>query len=457
MYRYGPIYHEALRLEEKIERPHAALLVVERGLKEIPRYGPLWFGYFRVAEKLDVDEWLRDLRVFAGKKRRSQRKRLRSLQQRQELTGGQTQLQASTEMDSGTGEEKVQRHPSLDPPLVRTRRALSAAMNAISKELVWKVQFEAAQIEERTAALTRMELAHWRLELGGLETILDRLQGKPGAPPSSDPEISQKNPKLQEMVDTNIVIRNGSVLLPSLPSLDRFMDEKLCADDSLDSYRSCGNRISNWGDSYFVVNMALSGLDPRLNDGLHRARRALISSVLSCPLNLRWKVWLASARMELGAPDNALVAPEHSTLTCPLQTTASSAPAEASNKSNKWDEHLAGLSTLHRAKVAALQTARHLFARAYEEVPEKSKAHVLLECARLEEYAAPGNPMVVRHILRRACLDTRAEWKVFLEVVAMELRCGRWKAAADAAVAALAIHSGTGRIWAVLVQLRQVR
>ena len=34
---YGPIYHEALRLEEKAEQPSAALRVVEQGLKEIPR------------------------------------------------------------------------------------------------------------------------------------------------------------------------------------------------------------------------------------------------------------------------------------------------------------------------------------------------------------------------------------------------------------------------------------
>lgn len=34
---YGPIYHEALRLEEKAERPLAALDIVCRGLQEIPR------------------------------------------------------------------------------------------------------------------------------------------------------------------------------------------------------------------------------------------------------------------------------------------------------------------------------------------------------------------------------------------------------------------------------------
>ena len=34
---YGPLYQEALRLEEKAERPHAALKIVHLGLKETPR------------------------------------------------------------------------------------------------------------------------------------------------------------------------------------------------------------------------------------------------------------------------------------------------------------------------------------------------------------------------------------------------------------------------------------
>jgi la-related protein 1 len=41
-----------MRLEERCERPFAALSIVHRGLQEIPRYGPLWFGLFRVAEQV---------------------------------------------------------------------------------------------------------------------------------------------------------------------------------------------------------------------------------------------------------------------------------------------------------------------------------------------------------------------------------------------------------------------
>ena len=42
----------AARLEEKAEHFESALAIVERGLREIPRYGPLWFGAFRLSEKL---------------------------------------------------------------------------------------------------------------------------------------------------------------------------------------------------------------------------------------------------------------------------------------------------------------------------------------------------------------------------------------------------------------------
>ena len=60
--------------------------------------------------------------------------------------------------------------PPLGPPLVRTRDTLENAKAAISKELIWKVHFEAAQIEERAASLCRHDLAGWRY-------INDRLNG----------------------------------------------------------------------------------------------------------------------------------------------------------------------------------------------------------------------------------------------------------------------------------------
>lgn len=51
---YGPIYHEAFRLEEKAEYFDRALAVVQKGLNELPRYGPLWFGLIRIMERKDI-------------------------------------------------------------------------------------------------------------------------------------------------------------------------------------------------------------------------------------------------------------------------------------------------------------------------------------------------------------------------------------------------------------------
>ena len=76
--------------------------------------------------------------------------------------------------------------------------------------------------------------------------------------------------------------------------------------------------------------------------------------------NLRWKVWLGGARTELNC-DN-------------------------------------------------IGTARQLLDRALAEVPCKTRAVVLLECARLEEYA--GNLDQARAILKRAHKETKHEWKV---------------------------------------------
>lgn len=45
-----------------------------------------------------------------------------------------------------------------------------------------------------------------------------------------------------------------------------------------------------------------------------------------------------------------------------------------------------------------------------QEVPEKSKSHVFLECARLEEFT--GNLDCARQILERARVETKSEWKV---------------------------------------------
>jgi len=131
------------------------------------------------------------------------------------------------------------------------------------------------------------------------------------------------------------------------------------------------------------------------------ARRYYVKAVQHCPPNLVWKVWMAGARTELNY------------------------------------NHV--------------EQARQLLQRALQEVPPKMRAMVLLECSRLEEYANRIDE--ARAILHQAKRTTRHEWKVFLESVLLEMRANNPIGAVREAHDALKIHSGTGRLWAVMIQL----
>lgn len=134
------------------------------------------------------------------------------------------------------------------------------------------------------------------------------------------------------------------------------------------------------------------------------ARAAFADSAKHCPENLQWKVWIGSAR-----------------------------------------SHLA------EGKVDA---ARLLMARGLAHAPSKMKSTVLIEGGRLEEYV--GNLEAAREMLshaREAGGDGSGDWKVYLESAQMELRAGRRDAALRLAAESLKKHGGTGRLWALLIQL----
>ena len=50
---YGPLYFEASRYEERECHLLESLAICEEGLEYNPKYGPLWFQYLRLYEKLD--------------------------------------------------------------------------------------------------------------------------------------------------------------------------------------------------------------------------------------------------------------------------------------------------------------------------------------------------------------------------------------------------------------------
>lgn len=99
------------------------------------------------------------------------------------------------------------------------------------------------------------------------------------------------------------------------------------------------------------------------------------------------------------------------------------------------------------------QVAQALLRRAQDVVPAKSRSQVLLEQARLHEYC--GDLQRAREVLAGARGDLGHYWKVFLESVLLERRAGCREAAIEQAEHALTMHTGTGRLWAVLMQLRQ--
>ena len=162
------------------------------------------------------------------------------------------------------------------------------------------------------------------------------------------------------------------------------------------------------GAAQMLERAALDYVDEESSSGdsssvnmLEMSRKKYAMTLLSCPLNLRWKVMLAAGRMEVAAGNT--------------------------------------------------ETARRIFLRAQKVVPEKGRSITLLECARLEEFC--GDSELASAILCKSRALNATDWKVWLEGVLFEIRRGRYSRAIDLAQLALRTHSGTGRLWASLVQL----
>jgi tetratricopeptide (TPR) repeat protein len=134
------------------------------------------------------------------------------------------------------------------------------------------------------------------------------------------------------------------------------------------------------------------------------ARRHLSRAALEAPHNLRWRVWLCGARLEL--------------------------------------------------VTGRVGVAKQLLERAKAEAPRRFLSTVWLEESRLYEFC--GDTQAARQVIRAACQAARLEWKVFLESVSLEVRAGDLGRAVTAAEEALQVHPTTGRIWAALIHLKQV-
>lgn len=105
---YGPLYLAHTKLERDYGSSAEAFSIVEKGLKELPRYGPLYFQAFRLLEKEDLA------------------------------------------------------HRSYDLPCTMD---MVVRADSISRELLWKVHLEAAQMQERAAVLAVEESSKNSLKL----------------------------------------------------------------------------------------------------------------------------------------------------------------------------------------------------------------------------------------------------------------------------------------------------
>eukprot|EP01041_Mallomonas_annulata_P006669 gene6669-13501_t len=285
----------------------------------------------------------------------------------------------------------------LEGALLEARAGEIAVARKLLKYLMWHVPwygpiyFEAFRLEEKSE--------NWRIA-----EIIVR-QGLE--------EIPRYGPLwfgyLRLMERQDVQEERGGWLLGLQPVLRRTREQTLLAVKNISRELVWKVHFEQAQAEERAVEMVAVGLHIQTGEPLWEARHALLDqarlcyvrSLLTCPENLQWKIWLAGARMELSA--------------------------------NRLDE------------------VRKVLRWTLNEAPEKSRSHVYLECSRVEEYI--GNLHGARRILSRAREDSRCEWKIFLETVLLEARAGNLKVAIQEAEIALEQHSGTGRLWAVLVQL----
>jgi len=158
-----------------------------------------------------------------------------------------------------------------------------------------------------------------------------------------------------------------------------------------------------WKLHFEVAQITERGYKNSLDENwITDARNAYVQSILRCPKNLQWKVWLAGGRTEVVA--------------------------------GNYDK------------------AKKLIQRALQDVPKKSRATVLLDYSRLEEFF--DNLDAAREILQNARINEKRDWKVFLESIMLEIRSNNTEQAIANCKLALEVHPGTGRLWALLIQLQ---
>ena len=271
-------------------------------------------------------------------------------------------------------------------------RRILACLRAMDLDKAWKMVSEGALLEAR---VNRVEVAR---HVSYYLLHHAQAHGPIYADTMKLEERSNRMHKALRVADEGLkaVERYGPLWFGVLRLRERLQYPiKALQASAIDALRNVSKELI-WKFWYELAQIETRGGELRL------AREAYVMAVRHCPNNLLWKVWLGSARTEL----------------------------------------------------AHLDVVRQLLDRALQEVPKKTRSVVLLEKSRVEEFE--GNYSEARRILSEGCSEAKHEWKMFLEAVLLEYRGGNMQAAIERANEALQTHSGTGRLWAVLIQLRQI-
>ncbi|KAK1743588.1 pre-mRNA-splicing factor [Skeletonema marinoi] len=137
---YGPLYKIHSEFERDYGDPAEAFSIVEKGLKELPRYGPLYLVAFRLLEKEDLSRKAYDLPKTMDMVSRADNIS-RELLWRVHFEAAQSQERAAVLL---MGEKPKL---SLKKALYATRRSYSKAIMLSPPNLVWKIWLASGRTE----------------------------------------------------------------------------------------------------------------------------------------------------------------------------------------------------------------------------------------------------------------------------------------------------------------------
>lgn len=171
-----------------------------------------------------------------------------------------------------------------------------------------------------------------------------------------------------------------------------------------------------WWKLYIVQAQLL-----QTNHAFRAARRVCARAAIHGPPHLKWKVWVAGARLES-------VAGNHQTVKKLLNQAMNDCPDKMRHQVNFVGRRIVSF------RCTQLQ---------FEQV--------FLECARHQQFA--GNYDCASELL--ACVRDPAcrEWRVLLESALLWIRKGDYHTAAEKVEQSLRLHPGTGRLWALHIQV----